>query len=108
MPDYRVYGPDEKGEIVEKPPEELAEFLGISKFNAHLLIRAMNLTKLICIIAGQLESPPLIWNQNMPRSLTEFVTNHVTDKLKANPAWQLGDFDWSLIYEEDGTTLKYS
>lgn len=107
MPDYRIYGLDEKGEVVEKQPEELAELMGISQFDAHLLIRGMNLTKSICMIAGQLESPPLIWNQNMPKSLSEFVSSHVIDKLKANPAWQLGDFDWSLLYEEDGTTLKY-
>jgi len=107
MPDYRVYGPNEKGEIVEQPPEKLAEFMGISQFDAHLLLRGMNLTKTICTIAGQLESPPLIWNENMPAALAEFVTEHIAEKLKANPAWHLKDFDWALLYEEDGITPKY-
>ena len=107
MPDYRVYGPNEKGKIVEQQPEDLGKFLGISPFDAHLMMRGMNLTKTICVIAGQMESPCLIWNQNMPGSLVEFVTDHVAEQLKANPAWQLKDFDWALLYERDGTTLKY-
>jgi len=107
MPDYRIYGPDGKGGIVEQPPEELAGFLGVSQFDANLLLRGMNLVKTICAAVGRLESPPLVWNQNMPEPLVKFVTDHVAEKLQANPGWQLKDFDWALLYEEDGITLKY-
>lgn len=73
----------------------------------NLMLCGMNIVKTICLIAGQLESPPLIWNENMPKSLVEFVTEHVVTKLKGNPAWTIKDFDFSLLYENDGTTLKY-
>ena len=89
MPDYRIYGSNGKGGIEEKSPEDLAEFLGVSEFDSHLLISGMNFVKTICVIAGQLENPPLIWNENMPNSLVDFVSGHVIDKLKANPAWQI-------------------
>jgi len=107
MPDYRTYSMNEKGELVEQPPEKLAEFLGVSEYDANLLIRGMNLTKTICTIAGQMETPPLIWNKNMPKSLVDVVSNHVIDKLKGNPAWSIKEFDWSLIYD-DNDNLKYT
>lgn len=107
MPDYRVYGADKNGKIVEQSTEELAKFLGVTEFDAQLLVTSMNMVKTICMIAGGMESPQLIWNQNIPDSLIEFVTDHVAGKLKANPAWQTKDFDWSLLYEEDGQTLKF-
>ena len=107
MPDYRVYGSDGQGGLMEVSPEELAKLMGISKFDASLLLRGMNITKTICVIAGQLEEPPLIWNENMPASLVEFVTSYVADKLQSNPSWEVKDFEWDLVYEEDGQTLKY-
>jgi hypothetical protein len=105
MPDYRIYGPDENGKLKEQPVEKLASFMGVSEFDANLLIKGMNITKAICVAVGLTEEPPLIWNQNMPASLVEFLTGHVADQLKNNPAWELTDFDWSLLY--DGNTLKY-
>jgi hypothetical protein len=107
MPDYRTYKLNDKGEKVEIPPEEFAKFLGISEYDANLLLHGMNITKSICVIAGQLENPPLIWNQNMPGSLVRFVSEHVIEKLKSNPSYSRRDFDWKLLYEEDGETLKY-
>lgn len=107
MADYRAYRVNEKGEMEEAPPEDFAKFLGVSDFDASLMLRGMNIVKTICFVAGQLESPPLIWNQNMPASLVEFVSDHVITKLRANPAWPLRDFDWKLLYEDDGQTLKY-
>ena len=104
--DYRAYGPNEKGEIVERSPEKLGGFLDISTFDANLMLRGMSLVKKICFIVGRLESPPLIWNQNMPVSLVEFVTDHVVEKLKTNPGWQVKDFDWGLLYEDE-KILKY-
>lgn len=105
MPDYRAYGPDGKGSIREVPVEEFAKFLGVSEFDANLMIKGMNVTKAICTTAGMLEDPPLVWNKNMPASLVEFVTEQVSEQLKRNPAWSVGDFDFSLLY--DGDTLKY-
>jgi len=107
MPDYRTYSMNEKGEPVEQPPEKLAEFLGISAYDANLLLRGMNIVKTICNIVGMLESPSLVWNKNMPASLAKFVSAHVFDKLKSNPAWSFKDFDFSLLYDDDGETLKY-
>lgn len=107
MPDYRVYGSDGKGNIKELPPEEFAKAFGISEFDANLLIKGMNITKTICVVSGQKENPPLVWNENMPSSLTEFVTDHVATKLKSNPGWSIKDFDWGLLYEDDGKTLRY-
>lgn len=106
MPDYRIYGPDGKGGVREVPVEEAAGFLGVSEFDANVLIKGMNIVKTICMIAGDLEEPKLIWNQNMPASLVDFVTAHVTEQLLSNPAWSVQDFDWGLIYEDENT-LKY-
>ncbi|MBA7695287.1 hypothetical protein ES703_103910 [subsurface metagenome] len=105
MPDYRAYKMNDHGEMVEVPPEGLGEFMGISEFDANLMLRGMNIVKTICVIAGEMESPALIWNENMPASLVEFVTEHVAGQLKANPAWSIKDFDWALLY--DGDELKY-
>lgn len=106
MPDYRSYKMNEKGELVEQPPEELAQFLGILNFDASLMLRGMSLVKSICEIIGRIEKPPLIWNKNMPEPLIDFVLRHVNKKLEANPAWRIEDFDPIVLYEDDGT-LKY-
>lgn len=105
MPDYRAYTADGKGGLKEIPVEDFAKFLGISDFDANMMLKGANITKAICTTAGMRENPPLKWNVNMPAALVEFVTAHVFDKLKANPAWEVGDFDWSLLY--DGNNLKY-
>lgn len=107
MADYRFYEPDGKGGMAEKSTAEMAKVMGISEYDANLIIRGMNLVKTICVVTGSLERPPLVWNVNMPPSLVHFVTECVFEKLQANPAWQLDGFDWSLLYEEDKTTLKY-
>lgn len=105
VPDYRAYTSDGKGGLKELSMEGLAKFLGISDFDANLMIKGWNITKAICTTAGMRETPPLVWNQNMPEPLVEFVTEHVFNQLQANPAWEVGDFDWSLLY--DGDNLKY-
>lgn len=105
MPDYRAYGPDGKGGMKEVSVEEFAKFFGLSEYDVNLMIKGMNIVKAICVTAGLREEPNLIWNQNMPASLVEFVTNHIYDQLKQNPAWEIGDFNWSLLYE--GNTLKF-
>lgn len=79
--------------------------MGVSEFDADLLLKGMNITKTICATAGALESPPLIWNKNMPKSLVEFVADYVCAQLNANPAWSVTDFEWGLLY--DGDDLKY-
>lgn len=105
MPDYRAYTSDGRGGLKEVPVEEFAKLLGISDFDANLMIKGFNITKAICKTAGMREDPPLEWNVNMPGPLVEFVTGYVFNQLKANPAWEVGDFDWSLLY--DGDNLKY-
>lgn len=105
MPDYRAYKMNDKGEMVEVGPEEFAGFLGMSEYDTNLMLRGINLVKTICIMAGALENPPLIWNENMPNSLVEFVSDHVLAKLQSNPAWSIKDFDWGLLC--DGDELKY-
>jgi len=105
VPDYRIYTSDGKGGMKEIPVEELAHFLGFSEFDANLTMKGINIVKAICVTAGRLESPPLVWNVNMPGSLLKFVTEHVYEQLTGNPAWEIEDFDWSLIYE--GNELKY-
>lgn len=106
MTDYRAYKLDKNGKTVEVPPEELAKFLGVSEYDANLILKGMNIGKSICVIAGQLENPPLVWNKNMPKRFVEFVANLVASQLKNNPAWSIRDFDWNLIYDKDDN-LKY-
>jgi len=105
VPDYRIYRSDGKGGMKEQSVEELAKFLGVFDYDANLMMKGMNIVKAICVTAGMLEEPPLVWNKNMPEALVRFVTEHVYEQLKSNPAWEVGDFDWSLIHE--GNELKY-
>ena len=105
MADYRTYRLNKQGEMVDVPVEEFAKFLGLSNYDAIVLFRGMNITKTICGIVGQMESPPLIWNQNMPSSLVDFVSSQVWEKLKSNPGFSAKDFDIGLLY--DGDNLKY-
>ncbi len=105
MPDYRAYKLNEEGEQVEVPLEEFAKFLGVSEYDANILIRGLNITKTICKLAGAMEDPPLIWNKNMPSSLVNFVSAQVFEKLKSNPGFSLKDFNLDLLY--DGEQLKY-
>lgn len=107
MPDYHAYEINGEGKKKDVGPEGLAKFLGIAPYDADLMLRGMDLVKLICCIAGRLESPHLIWNDNMPDALVEFVGDHVIKKLQSNPSWSHKDFDWSLLYEDDKQTLKY-
>ena len=96
---YRVYrvGPDGVRLV---PTQEAADDMGISGETLQLLLRGMTVVKEICLKIGQNSEPPFTWDRKMPDALIRFVTEKVTEGLKANPDYAASDFDYGLVYHE--------